>query len=114
MQRIPDPTTCGDFLRRFSEEDVELLMEVFNRVRRRCWTFLSKKEKKLARIEKVGHRITGERRGSVEGAGWEFAFVARHSAASSGVPSSVSGWELAEAMPAFTRSAAVPTPGGPA
>jgi transposase InsO family protein len=32
--------------------------------------------KKLARIEKVGHRITGDRRHSVEGAGWEFAFVA--------------------------------------
>ena len=32
--------------------------------------------KKLARIEKVGHRITGDRRGSVEGAGWEYAFVA--------------------------------------
>lgn len=32
--------------------------------------------KKLARIERVGHRITGDRRGSVDGAGWEFAFVA--------------------------------------
>jgi len=32
--------------------------------------------KKLARIEKVGHRITGDRRGSVDGAGWEYAFVA--------------------------------------
>jgi len=32
--------------------------------------------KKLGRIEKVGHRITGDRRrDSVEGAGWEFEFV---------------------------------------
>ena len=31
--------------------------------------------KKLGRIEKVGHRITGNPRDSVEGAGWEFAFV---------------------------------------
>lgn len=31
--------------------------------------------KKLGRIEKVGHRITGDRRDSVGGAGWEFAFV---------------------------------------
>jgi transposase InsO family protein len=31
--------------------------------------------KKLGRIEKVGHRITGNPRDSVEGAGWEFTFV---------------------------------------
>lgn len=32
--------------------------------------------KKLGRIEKMGHRITGNRRDSTEGAGWEFLFVA--------------------------------------
>ncbi len=32
--------------------------------------------KKLGRIERMGHRITGDRRDSVEGAGWEFLFVA--------------------------------------
>jgi transposase InsO family protein len=32
--------------------------------------------KKLGRIERIGHRITGDRRDSVEGAGWEFLFVA--------------------------------------
>jgi len=32
--------------------------------------------KKLGRIERLGHRITGNRRDSVEGAGWEFLFVA--------------------------------------
>lgn len=32
--------------------------------------------KKLGRIERMGHRITGNRRDSVEGAGWEFLFVA--------------------------------------
>ncbi len=32
--------------------------------------------KKLGRIERMGHRITGERKDSVEGAGWEFLFVA--------------------------------------
>lgn len=31
--------------------------------------------KKLGRIEKVGHRITGDRRDSCNNAGWEFAFV---------------------------------------
>ena len=32
--------------------------------------------KKLGRIVRTGHRITGDRRDSVEGAGWEFLFVA--------------------------------------
>jgi len=32
--------------------------------------------KKLGRIERMGHRITGNRRDSVQGAGWEFLFVA--------------------------------------
>jgi transposase InsO family protein len=32
--------------------------------------------KKLGRIERIGHRITGNRRDSVDGAGWEFLFVA--------------------------------------
>jgi len=32
--------------------------------------------KKLGRIERTGHRITGNRRDTVGGAGWEFLFVA--------------------------------------
>ncbi len=32
--------------------------------------------KKLGRIERPGHRVTGNRRDSVAGAGWEFLFVA--------------------------------------
>lgn len=32
--------------------------------------------KKLGRIVRTGHRITGDRRDTVEGAGWEFLFVA--------------------------------------
>jgi transposase InsO family protein len=32
--------------------------------------------KKLGRIVRPSHRVTGNRRGSVEGAGWEFAHVA--------------------------------------
>jgi hypothetical protein len=34
---IPDPTTAGDFCRRFSEADVEVLMEAINSVRPRLW-----------------------------------------------------------------------------
>jgi Transposase DDE domain group 1 len=35
--RIPDPTTAGDFCRRFTESDVERLMETFNETRLRVW-----------------------------------------------------------------------------
>src|SRR3954467_5752138 len=36
-ERIPDPTTAGDFCRRFAAEDVLTLMEVFNQTRLRAW-----------------------------------------------------------------------------
>ena len=36
-QRIPDPTTAGDFCRRFDQIDVEILMEIINEVRVRVW-----------------------------------------------------------------------------
>ena len=35
--RIPDPTTAGDFCRRFAEPDVERLMDTLNDVRLRVW-----------------------------------------------------------------------------
>jgi len=36
-QRIPDPTTAGDFCRRFTGSDVEILMDTINRVRLDIW-----------------------------------------------------------------------------
>ncbi len=36
-RRIPDPTTAGDFCRRFGEADVEELMDTFNEARLRAW-----------------------------------------------------------------------------
>jgi hypothetical protein len=36
-QRIPDPTTAGDFCRRFTVADVRTLMEIVNRVRQNVW-----------------------------------------------------------------------------
>ena len=36
-QRIPDPTTAGDFCRRFTEGDVVRLMSIFNESRLRAW-----------------------------------------------------------------------------
>lgn len=35
--RIPDPTTAGDFCRRFSANDVDRLQEIFNVIRLRVW-----------------------------------------------------------------------------
>jgi hypothetical protein len=37
-QRIPDPTTAGDFCRRFQESDVLTLMEAMNTARLRVWS----------------------------------------------------------------------------
>lgn len=36
-QRIPDPTTAGDFCRRFSEADVDALQEAINQTRLKVW-----------------------------------------------------------------------------
>ena len=36
-QRIPDPTTSGDFTRRFDEGDIVTLMEAINSTRQRVW-----------------------------------------------------------------------------
>ena len=37
VERIPDPTTAGDFLRRFGESDVLALQECINDSRRKLW-----------------------------------------------------------------------------
>lgn len=36
-RRVPDPTTAGDFCRRFSEHHIQRLMDVFNEVRVKVW-----------------------------------------------------------------------------
>lgn len=36
-QRIPDPTTAGDFCRRFTPEHVDVLQDVFNEIRLKVW-----------------------------------------------------------------------------
>jgi hypothetical protein len=53
-RRIPDPTTAGDFLRRFKEEDVMDLMGAINIARVRVWQRLAKKERQLALIDTDG------------------------------------------------------------
>src|SRR5205807_4320117 len=36
-RRIPDPTTAGDFCRRFSADDVQTLQDVFDDIRIKVW-----------------------------------------------------------------------------
>lgn len=59
---IPDPTTEGDFLRRFSEDDVIELMETINRTRQRVWDKQPKSffEKAILNIDGTIAETTGE------------------------------------------------------
>ena len=61
-QRIPDPTTAGDFCRRFSRYDVHVLMECINTARLRVWRQQPKEFFKLAIIDADGSMAptTGE------------------------------------------------------
>ena len=52
--RLPDPTTSGDFLRRFGEGDVKALMGAVQRVRAGVWRARPKAERKLALIDVDG------------------------------------------------------------
>ena len=53
-ERVPDPTTAGDFLRRFDEDQVMELMGATNTARVKVWKKLSKKERALALIDVDG------------------------------------------------------------
>ncbi len=53
-RRIPDPTTAGDFLRRFAATDVTQLMEAINIARTNVWRAQPKKERRLALIDVDG------------------------------------------------------------
>jgi hypothetical protein len=53
-QRIPDPTTAGDFLRRFAEADIVALLDAVNGLRRQMWMLLPREERKRAVIDGDG------------------------------------------------------------
>ena len=61
-QRIPDPTTEGDYLRRFSEQNVHDFMDAINRARRRVWLEQPASNRRLAIIDVDGTitETTGE------------------------------------------------------
>jgi len=52
-QRIPDPTTAGDFTRRFTPEDIGKLMECINTMRSRVWKEGRKEKLKKALIDDI-------------------------------------------------------------
>jgi len=54
-QRIPDPTTAGDFTRRFSPQDVMALLDAINEIRPNLWKKrLSRSERELGIIDADG------------------------------------------------------------
>jgi hypothetical protein len=55
VERIPDPTTAGDFTRRFGEEDVVGLIDAVNSIRPKLWSKrLRRSERKEAIIDVDG------------------------------------------------------------
>jgi hypothetical protein len=61
-RRIPDPTTAGDFCRRFQPEDVQTLLDIFNDIRVKAWAGQPDEFLAQARIDADGTLVdtTGE------------------------------------------------------
>src|SRR4051794_11362375 len=61
-RRIPDPTTAGDFCRRFKPADVRTLLDIFNDIRTKAWAEQSDAFFAQARIDADGTLVdtTGE------------------------------------------------------
>jgi hypothetical protein len=57
-RRIPDPTTAGDFCRRFAEDDIRTLQEAFNDTRIRVWAEQPREFFDRAIIEMDGTLVT--------------------------------------------------------
>jgi hypothetical protein len=56
-QRIPDPTTAGDFCRRFTPTHVDVLQEVFNEIRLKVWRQQPKEFFEQAIIDSDGTEV---------------------------------------------------------
>ena len=53
-ERIPDPTTAGDFCRRFGAADVSNLLDILNDLRKTVWARQPSEFLELARIDRDG------------------------------------------------------------
>ena len=62
--RIPDPTTAGDFLRRFTPKEIETLMDLVNAIRVTIWRSQPPEFRKRAKIDADGtiSPTTGEKK----------------------------------------------------
>ena len=49
--RIPDPSTAGDFLRRFDQPQLEAFQEVIDRARQKVWRKMPRSRKQVATID---------------------------------------------------------------
>ena len=56
-RRIPDPTTAGDFCRRFGREDIATLQRVFDDIRLKIWSQQPSTFFAQARIDMDGHLV---------------------------------------------------------
>jgi hypothetical protein len=67
-RRIPDPTTAGDFCRRFQAADVHTLIDIFNEIRPRVWARQPQSFFEQARIDMDGTLVEteGECKGGVD------------------------------------------------
>jgi hypothetical protein len=69
--RIPDPTTAGDFLARFRDKELETFQEVLGTVQDTAFGMLGKKRKEVATIDSDSsiHEVYGEKK---EGADYAY------------------------------------------
>jgi hypothetical protein len=67
-ERIPDPTTAGDFLRRFNNASILELQETFNMARRKIWALQDSRFRKEAIIDVDGTiaETTGQCKGGMD------------------------------------------------
>jgi hypothetical protein len=56
-RRIPDPTTAGDFCRRFTAEHIQVLLDIYHDVRIRVWAEQPAEFFKQAIIDMDGHLV---------------------------------------------------------
>ena len=70
-ESIPDPTTAGDFLVRFHEQDIEAFQNSFDQIQDTAFALLDRKRKEVATIEHDSsiHQVYGEKK---EGADYAY------------------------------------------
>lgn len=70
-ERIPDPTTAGDFLVRFGEKDIDAFQSSVDQIQDAAFSLLDRKKKEVATIEHDSsiHEVYGEKK---EGADYAY------------------------------------------